>query len=103
MIMLNLTKDNFDSTIAEGTVLVDFHTRWCGFCRMIEPGLEELSARYAGDVKVARVDAESESELAERYDVTAFPTVIAFRDGNEVDRKTGAYPVEVFEGMLSIH
>ena len=98
--MLNLTKENFDSTIATGKALIDFYTEWCGFCRMIEPGLEELSAKYTGDVKVAKVDAESESELAERYDVTTFPTIIAFKDGKEVDRRIGAYPIEVFEEMV---
>ena len=101
--MLSLTKENFDSTIAEGTVLVDFYTEWCGFCRMIEPIIEELSVNHTGEVKVARVDAESEKELAERYEVTAFPTVIAFDDGKEVARKIGAYPIEVFEEMLDIH
>ena len=98
--MLKLTKDSFDSAIATGKVLVDFYTEWCGYCRMIEPIIEELSARYAGDVKVAKVDAESENGLAERYDVTTFPTVIAFKDGKEADRKIGAYPTQVFEEMI---
>ena len=101
IMMLQLTKDSFDSTIATGIALVDFYTEWCGYCRMIEPVIEELAIQYAGNVKVGKVDAESENELAERYDITTFPTVIVFKDGKEAARKIGAHPIEVFEEMVS--
>ena len=98
--MINLTKSNFESTISKGKSLVDFYTDWCGYCRMIEPAIEELSVKYAGEVKVAKVDAGSEKEIARRYGVTSFPTVIAFEDGKETGRKIGAYPMDVFEEMI---
>ena len=98
--MIRLTKDNFDSAIADGKTLVDFYTGWCGYCRVTEPVMEELSVKYAGEMNVAKVDADSEKELAERYEVTSLPTIIFFKDGTEMARKTGAYPLEVLEEMV---
>ena len=98
--MLNLTQDNFDSTIAKGKVLVDFYTDWCGHCKALQPVIEELSAKYAGSVTVAAINADSERELAKRHGIRGLPTVIVFENGEEVARKSGAHPIEVYESML---
>ena len=98
--MLNLTKDNFDSTIAKGKALVDFYTDWCGHCRIIAPVIEELSVKYADSVVVAKVDADSQSELAKRYGINTYPTVVLFEGGKETAREIGSHPMEVFEEML---
>ena len=98
--MLNLTKDNFDSVTAKGKVLIDFYTDWCGYCKILSPVLEELSTKYAGSVTVAKVDADTEREIADRYDIKSYPTILLLEDGKEVDRKIGVYPLEVFEEMM---
>ena len=98
--MLNLTKDNFDSTIAKGKVLIDFYTDWCGHCRIIEPVLDELSAKHAGSVIVAKVNADNEREIANRFGIRGYPTIVLFEDGKEIAREIGAHPIEVYEGMI---
>ena len=98
--MLSLTRDNFDSTIAKGKVLVDFYTDWCGHCRILEPVIEELSVKYAGSVTVAKVDADGEREIADRYGIRGYPTIVVFDNGKEIARKTGAHPIHVFEKMI---
>ena len=98
--MLNLTKSNFDSTIAKGKVLVDFYTVWCGHCRIIEPVMEELSAKYAGKVVVAKVDADDEREISNRFGIRNYPTIVVFEDGKEIAREIGAHPIEVFEALI---
>ena len=100
--MLTLTKSNFDSTIAKGKVLIDFYTDWCGYCKLVSPVLEELSTKYADLVTVAKVDAYAESEIASRYGIEGFPTILLFEDGKEIDRKNGAFPLEVFEEMIGV-
>lgn len=98
--MLSLTSDSFDSTIAKGKVLIDFYTEWCGHCRIVQPVVEELSVKYADSVLVAKVDADTEKELADRYGIKIYPTIVVLEDGEEIARKIGAHPIEVFEEMI---
>ena len=98
--MLNLTKNSFENTIAKGKVLVDFYTDWCGHCRIVKPVLEELEAKYTNSVTVAKVDADSEKEIAGRYGIKNYPTIVLFEDGEEIAREIGAHPLEVFEKMI---
>jgi thioredoxin 1 len=74
---------------AEIPVLVDFTATWCAPCRALEPILEQLAVAYAGRVKIASVDGERHPELAARYGVRGFPTLIAFVGGAEVGRQLG--------------
>jgi len=96
----NLTKDNFDETIAEGVTLVDFWADWCGPCRMLGPVIEELAAKFEGQYKICKVDVDQEEELSARYGVMTIPTVILFKDGQELDKRIGVHPAAEFEGML---
>ena len=100
MSVIHLTKDNFDSTIAEGRALVDFWADWCGPCKMLAPVIEELAERYDGEVKVCKVDVDASPELAMRFGVMSIPTVIAFRDGDETGRRIGVQPMEELEKLL---
>ena len=100
MSILHLTKENFDSTIAEGKVLVDFWADWCGPCRMLAPIIEELAEKYDGEVKVCKVDVDAAPELAMRFGVMSIPTVIVFQDGEETDKRVGVQPLEELEALL---
>ena len=97
----NLTKDNFDETIAEGVTLVDFWAEWCGPCRMMGPVIDELARRFEGQYKICKVNTDLEEELTVRYDVMTIPTIILFKDGKPLDKRVGVHPVEEFEDMLS--
>jgi len=91
---LELTKANFDTTIAEGYTLVDFWATWCGPCRMMAPIIEELAADTSLGVKVAKVNVDEEGELAMRYGIDSIPTLIVFKDGKPAKAAIGAYPKE---------
>ncbi len=73
-------------------VLADFYTTWCGPCKQLSPIVEELAGDYAGRLKVVKVDAGEAVETAGRLGVTSVPTLILFKDGKEVERRTGAAP-----------
>lgn len=90
--MKNITNDSFNEEIKEGVVLVDFSAEWCGPCKMITPILKELAKEMEGEASIVKVDVDAESELAQRFDVMSIPTLILFKDGKQVGRKTGFLP-----------
>ena len=90
--VLHLGKNTFDAAVSSGKpVLVDFYADWCGPCRMLAPLLEQI-AEERGDVVVAKVNVDNEQELAERFGVFSIPTLIVMKDGEAVNRATGARP-----------
>ncbi len=73
-------------------VLVDLWAPWCGPCRMVAPVLESLAARYAGRIKVVKVNVDDNPQSARRFDASSIPTLVFLRDGAPVDRVIGAQP-----------
>ncbi len=89
----------------ETPVLVDFWADWCPPCLIIAPILEQVVGERDGAVRLAKleVDAGENMKLAGRYAVRGFPTVILFRDGEEVARFSGAQSAGFIEGFLDEH
>lgn len=95
--MILLTSQNFDQEVlkSEIPVLVDFYADWCGPCQAMGPIIEELEPAFAeatagkGKVKIGKVDVDKENELAGKYVVMSIPTLIAFKNGQEIGRKIG--------------
>jgi len=101
MATLHLTAANFDETIKEGVSLVDFWAEWCGPCRMLGPVIDELSSVYEGTHKICKVNVDEAGDLAARFGVMTIPTVILFKDGEELDKRVGVHPKEEFEKMIN--
>ncbi len=85
----DLTKDTFDSTIAQGVTLVDFWATWCQPCLMMAPILDGLAEKYADKLTVGKVNVDDEQELAQKFQVSAIPTLLLLKDGEIQNRFVG--------------
>ena len=77
-------------------VLIDFFAEWCGPCKVMAPVLDEVARDYQGRLKVVKVDVDESGEIAARFGVTAMPTFILLKNGQEAYRRIGAAPRPVF-------
>lgn len=94
---LKVSQEDFDRTVleAEAPVLVDFYADWCAPCRMVAPFVDELATQNVGKLLVTKVDTDRAPEVAMRYGIRSIPTLIVFRDGEEVERSVGFEPERV--------
>lgn len=73
-------------------VLLDMWAQWCGYCRMLDPVLEEVADELeagGSDVVICRVNVDEEAELADSYGVDSIPTLMLFVDGEPAARTSG--------------
>lgn len=103
--VLTLDNSNFEQEVLQSQqpVLVDFWATWCGPCIRMSPVIDQVAAENGGKVKVAKLDIDDAPEVAETYGVSAVPTLIVFKNGQEVDRMLGAQPKNALQAVLNKH
>ena len=97
-----LNKETFDSSInQEKLVLVDFYSDSCIPCKRLNPILTELEEAYNDKAVFYKVNINFDLELAEKYGVMSAPTLILFKAGEEIERKTGFQTLDVLEEWIN--
>lgn len=81
-------------------VLVDFFAEWCGPCKMMPPILQDVSRQLGSSVKILKVDVDKNQNAARVYAVQGVPTLIVFKQGKQVWRKSGVVGAEELVSML---
>ena len=99
--IIDLTKENFQAEITKSDkpVLVDFWAVWCGPCQMMAPILHELEAEMP-DVQIGKVNVDEQMDLARQFRVVSIPTLIIFKNGQEVQRMVGVTSKEELKDAL---
>ena len=101
MFAIDVNKENFQQEIMEADkkVLVDFWAPWCAPCRMVVPIVEEIALERP-DIKVAKVNIDTQPELASRFGVMSIPTLLVMEEGQVISRAVGARPKNAILSML---
>lgn len=97
-----ISRENFDEKVLNSPVpvLVDFYSDSCVPCKMLSPVLGGIEEEQEGKLSVVKVNVNFDAELAEEYQVLGAPTLVLFRDGREIARKTGAARKPELTGWL---
>ena len=100
--LVNATDSDFEQAAATKLpVVVDLWAPWCGPCRMVAPILEKVSKKYAGALKVVKVNVDQNPALQARFQAQSIPTMLLLKDGKVAARQVGAMPQPQLESWLS--
>ena len=94
--VVELTAGNFTKHISRNDipVLVDFWAPWCGPCKMMAPILEQAANQLQTSFRIAKVNTETEQQLAAQYQIRSIPTLAIFKGGKEIARTAGAMDLQ---------
>jgi thioredoxin 1 len=95
--VIHLDDQHFDEGIRNGLTLVDFWASWCAPCLALAPTMDELAEKYSDKLRVAKVDVDANPDIPTRFGIRGIPTVILFKDGQQVDMFVGNSPGKIRE------
>jgi len=88
-----INSSEFSGLLQEDKLLVvDFFATWCGPCKKLSPTLDEVSEELDEQVNIVKVDVDESEDLAMDYGIRSVPTVLFFKNGQQVDKFVGALP-----------
>ena len=102
---LTFTDSDFDTEVlrSEQPVLVDFWAIWCGPCRQMAPVIDSLAEKYAGKIKIGKLDVDHNPAAAQRFNVRGIPTMLLFKGGLPVEQIVGSVPESRLAAALDNH
>lgn len=101
-IILNLKDSDFDMVIKDtsGPILVDFWADWCSPCKMIAPLVGQIAEEFMGKIRVGKLNVDENRETPAKLKVQSIPTLVVFKDGQELERIVGFRTKEELRRVL---
>ncbi len=101
MAVIKITKENFENEVLNSakTVLLDFYADWCAPCQMMAPVVEEISNERE-DIKVGKIDVDTEPELAAKFGISSIPLLAVVKDRTVINTALGYRPKDEILNML---
>ena len=101
---IDLTDGSFTQVVNDNTlILVDFWAPWCGPCRMVGPILEEIASEMNGKVTIGKINVDENTSSATQFGIRSIPTMLLFKNGEMVERITGAIPKQMIQQHIEKH
>ena len=102
-LLLHVTDNDFEKKVLQSDlpVLVDFWAEWCMPCRMVGPIVAELAHDYEGRAVIAKIDTDHNPQTPGSYGIMGIPTLILFKNGQEIERVVGVRPKAALAQMLN--
>lgn len=101
--VITVTEGNFQEEVVNSNVpvLVDFWAPWCGYCTKLAPVLDELATDMGEKIRVAKVNVDENRAIAQKYNVMTLPTMMLFKNGQQVEKLTGFMPKATIVGKVT--
>jgi len=99
----NLTDTDFDASVKNGVVLVDFWAEWCAPCRRLAPTVDQLAQEYNGRITVAKVNIDENPMVPSKFMIRGIPTLLLFKNGDLKETVVGIAAKDDLSKLLDKH